>query len=141
MNTEGTETRSSMNKEWYNNICESIIGAAIEVHKELGPGLLESVYETCMVKELVKRGLRVQSQVELPVIYKGETIDKNFRVDLLVEKHIIVELKSIDQLLPIHEVQLLTYLRLANEKLGLLINFNVPILTKGIKRKINGFIE
>ncbi len=130
-----------MNKEWYNNISESIIGAAIEVHRELGPGLLESVYEACMVKELVKRGLRVQSQVELPVIYKGEVVDKSFRVDLLVENHIIVELKSIDQLLPIHEVQLLTYLRLANEKLGLLINFNVSVLTKGIKRKINGFIE
>lgn len=130
-----------MNKEWYNNISESIIGAAIEVHRELGPGLLESVYEACMVKELVKRGLRVQSQVELPVIYKGEVVDKSFRVDLLVENHIIVELKSIDQLLPIHEVLLLTYLRLANEKLGLLINFNVSVLTKGIKRKINGFIE
>ena len=130
-----------MNKEWYNNISETIIGAAIEVHRELGPGLLESVYEACMVKELVKRGLRVQSQVELPVIYKGEVVDKSFRVDLLVENHIIVELKSIDQLLPIHEVQLLTYLRLANEKLGLLINFNVSVLTKGIKRKINGFIE
>ena len=130
-----------MNKEWYNNISESIIGAAIEVHRELGPGLLESVYEACMVKELVKRGLRVQSQVEFHVFYNGEVVDYSFLVDLLVENHIIVELKSIDQLLPIHEVQLLTYLRLANEKLGLLINFNVSVLTKGIKRKINGFIE
>lgn len=130
-----------MNRDGYNAICESIIAAAIEVHKELGPGLLESVYEACMVKELTKRGLVVRSQVDLPISYKGEVLEKRFRIDLLVENHVIVELKSIDQIQPIHEVQLLTYLRLANKKLGLLINFNVPLLTSGIRRKINGYIE
>ena len=131
-----------MNREGYNIICESIIGAAIEVHKELGPGLLESVYEMCLMEELSRRGLMVQNQVELPIIYKGIALpNKSFRLDLLVENHVVVELKSVEQLLPVHEVQLLTYLRLSRKKLGLLINFNVPVLTKGVKRKINGFIE
>ena len=127
-----------LTKETYNDLSKYIIGAAIEVHKELGPGLLESVYETCMVEELESRGLRVKNQVPLPVFYKGKKLDKEFVLDLLVEDEIIVELKSVEELKTVHEIQLLTYLKLANKKLGLLINFNVPILTKGIKRKING---
>ena len=129
-----------LTKETYNHLSNYIIGAAIEVHKELGPGLLESVYETCMVEELESRGLRVKNQVPLPVFYKGKKLDKEFVLDLLVEDEIIVELKSVEELKTVHEIQLLTYLKLANKKLGLLINFNVPILTKGIKRKINGVL-
>ena len=129
-----------LTKETYNYLSNYIIGAAIEVHKELGPGLLESVYEACMVEELESRGLRVKNQVPLPISYKGKKLDKEFVLDLLVEDEIIVELKSVEELKTVHEIQLLTYLKLANKKLGLLINFNVPILTKGIKRKINGVL-
>ena len=127
-----------LTQETYNCLSKYIIGAAIEVHKELGPGLLESVYEACTVEELESRGLRVKNQVSLPVVYKGKKLGKEFVLDLLVEDEIIVELKSVEELKTVHEIQLLTYLKLANKKLGLLINFNVPILTKGIKRKING---
>ena len=121
----------------HNMISQMIIGAAIEVHKEMGPGLLESVYEACMIAELDRRGLKVESQLTYPLIYKGEKLDKEFRIDLLVEDKVIVELKAIDEIKPIHEVQLVTYLKLTGKKLGLLINFNVPILKEGIRRKVN----
>jgi len=129
-----------MNKEEYNNISKTIIGAAIEVHRELGPGLLESVYEYCLVKELRERDLKVKSQVRLPIKYKGETLNKEFVIDILVEDEIILELKCVEFLLSVHEVQLVTYLKLADKKLGLLLNFNVPVLKRGIKRKINGYL-
>ena len=118
-----------------------IIGAAIEVHKELGPGLLESVYEFCLIEELVSRGLKVENQLAFPIFYKGKKLDKEFRIDLLVEDRVVVELKAIDEIQPIHEVQLVTYLKLTNKRLGLLINFNVPVLTKGVRRKVNHFAE
>ena len=120
-----------------NEISGKIIECAIKVHKVLGPGLLESTYEVCLVHELRKLGLRVESQVFLPVIYDGIEIDAGYRIDVLVENAVIVELKSVEQLLPIHEAQLLTYLRLNQKKLGLLINFNVAILKNGIKRRVN----
>ena len=129
----------TMNKEQMdrmNSITQSVIGSAIAVHKELGPGLLESVYEVCLMQEMEDNGLKVASQVELPFWYKGKLTDKKFRIDLLVEDEIIVELKAVDSLLPIHEAQLLTYLRLTNKHLGLLINFNVPLLKDGIIRRI-----
>jgi len=119
-----------------NSITQQIIGAAIAVHKEFGPGLLESVYEVCLMLEMENNGLKVASQVELPLWYKGKLTDKKFRIDLLVEDEIIVELKAVDSLLPIHEAQLLTYMRLTNKHLGLLINFNVPLLKDGIIRRI-----
>ena len=119
-----------------NSITQSVIGSAIAVHKELGPGLLESVYEVCLMQEMEDNGLKVASQVEVPFWYKGKLTDKKFRIDLLVEDEIIVELKAVDSLLPIHEAQLLTYLRLTNKHLGLLINFNVPLLKDGIIRRI-----
>ena len=122
----------------YNTISREIIGAAIEVHKELGPGLLECVYETCLIRELQRKGLEVKSQVPVPLFYKGEKLDKEFRLDLLVEDNVVVELKAIDEIKDIHEVQLVTYLKLTGKKLGLLINFNVPVLSKGIRRRING---
>ena len=119
-----------------NCISERIIGAAIAVHKELGPGLLESVYEACFLEELRMRNICVDSQVELPLFYKGICTDKKFRIDLLVENEVVVELKAVEDVLPIHEVQLLTYLKLTNKKLGLLINFNVPLLKQGIIRRV-----
>jgi GxxExxY protein len=127
-----------MSREWYNTVCDSIIGGAIEVHRCLGPGLLESVYEACLIKELTSRGLLVENQVTLPVVYKGEVLDKFFVIDILVNESIIVELKAVENILKVHEVQLLTYLKLSNKKLGLLINFNVPLLKDGIRRRING---
>lgn len=124
----------------YNMLSRAIIGAAIEVHKELDPGLLECVYEACLITELENRGYHVESQIALPLYYKGKKLDKEFRIDLLVEDIVIVELKAVEELKDIHEVQLVTYLKLANKKLGLLINFNVPVLKDGIRRKINGEI-
>ena len=121
-----------------NSISDKIIGAAIEVHKELGPGLLESVYEACLYHELKKQGVSVDCQVDLPIIYKGEITNKTYRIDMLVENCVIVELKSVDTINPIHDAQLLTYMKLLNINLGLLINFNVDILKKGIRRIILG---
>lgn len=119
-----------------NNISGAIVDCSIRVHKELGPGLLESVFEVCLMKELLAEGLTVRRQVALPVFYKGENIGLDFRIDLLVEEEVIVELKAVDTLLPIHEAQLLTYLKLSEMHLGLLINFNVKLLKDGIKRMV-----
>ncbi len=124
--------------EQLNIISEAIIGAAIEVHKYLGPGLLESVYEICLVEEMEQRGLKVQRQVRLPLYYKGQITDKYFIIDLLIENEIIVELKSVDRVTNVYGHQLMTYMKLTNKNLGLLINFNVPRLIDGITRKVNG---
>lgn len=127
--------------EDYNSITQTIIGSAIEVHRELGPGLMESVYEVCLLKLLRDAGLKVEKQVSLPVYFKGEELDKQFIIDVLVENEIILELKSVEVLLPVHEAQLVTYLKLADKRLGLLINFNVVLLKEGIRRRINGIID
>ena len=119
-------------------LTEVIIGAAIDVHRELGPGLLESAYESCLAYELNDRGLYVERQKELPVLYRGIAVDCGYRLDLLVEELVILELKAVDQLPPIHEAQLLSYLKLTRLRVGLLINFNVRRLTNGIKRLVNG---
>ena len=113
----------------------------MEVHKTLGAGLLESAYEYCMKAELESRGLKVETEVDLPLYYKNIPTGKCYRIDLMVNDKIIVELKAVDNILPIHEVQLVTYLKLTGKALGLLINFNVPVLKDGIKRKINARIE
>src|SRR4030067_2733677 len=118
---------------------EKVIGAAIEVHKVLGPGLLESAYEECLCYELSKHKYSFNRQVELPVTYKEIKLDCCYRIDLVVEDRIILELKSVDRIMPIHEAQLLTYLKLCNSPVGLLINFNVPVVTHGIKRIVNNF--
>ena len=123
--------------ETLNNISGQIIKGAIEVHKQLGPGLLESTYEGCLIYELVDSGLSVQSQVPFPVKYKGKLIDIGYRVDLLVEGIVVVELKSVERLLPIHSTQILTYLKLNGLKVGLLINFNAQKIKDGIRRFIN----
>lgn len=119
-----------------NKTTETIIGAAIEVHRNLGPGLLESAYEECLCHELKLRDMSFQRQVPLPVIYKGMRLDCGYRLDLLVNDEVVVELKAVDSLQPIHEAQLLTYLRLGGWKVGLLLNFNVPVLKYGIKRMV-----
>lgn len=117
-------------------LTENIIGAAIEVHRVLGPGLLESAYEACLCRELSVRKLHFQKQVPLPVQYKGLQLEAGYRLDLLVEDKDVVEIKSVDELVPVHQTQLLTYLRLSHKRIGLLINFNVPLLKHGLKRMI-----
>jgi len=120
-----------------NNITEQIIGAAIAVHRELGPGLLESTYEACLAYELAERGLGVERQKAIPVHYRRVELDCGYRIDLLVDNSVIVELKAVERLEPIHEVQLLSYLKLSGLQVGLLINFNVVKLTRGIRRLVN----
>ncbi len=136
---ENAESAEMKKKERLNRITESIIGAAIEVHRDLGPGLLESAYENCLTFELVERGLKVEQQKPLPVVYREVKLDCGYRLDLLVEEAVIVEVKAVDRLAPIHKAQLLSYLRLSGCKVGLLINFNVKVLKDGIRRVVNDF--
>ncbi len=123
-----------------NKITETIIGAAIHVHKALGPGLLESAYAACLAYELRKRGLIVEQEKPLPLVYEEVKLECGYRMDLLVERSVVVEVKSVEALAPIHEAQTLSYLRLSGCKLALLINFNVTVLKDGIRRFINGTI-
>ena len=120
----------------FDKLSNQVLGCALEVHKTLGPGLLESAYESALAYELSTAGLKVQRQVDVPVVYKEMKLDCGFRIDLLVEKQLVVELKSVESLLPLHEAQLLTYLKLTGCKVGLLINFNVRLLKNGIKRLV-----
>lgn len=120
----------------HEKITEQIIGAAIEVHRALGPGLLESAYQACVAYELESRGLSFRREVDLPVVFRGHRLDCGYRLDLIVEDVVIVELKCVEKLAPIHDAQLLTYLRLSGKKTGLLINFNVPVLKDGLVRKV-----
>jgi GxxExxY protein len=124
-------------EERLNRITGQIIGAAIEVHRALGPGLLESAYEACLAFELVEHGLQVERQKPLPLVYKQVELDCGYRLDLFVEDSVIVEIKAVDQLAPIHQAQLLSYLKLADCKVGLLINFNVKLLKNGIRRVVS----
>ncbi|NQU30418.1 MAG: GxxExxY protein [Anaerolineae bacterium] len=120
-----------------NKITEAIIGAAIEVHRTLGPGLLESAYEACLSFELIQRGFQIERQKTLGILYKGVSIDAGYRMDLLVNEQVIIEIKAVEKPAPIHTAQLLFYLRLSECKVGLLINFNVELLKHGIKRLAN----
>lgn len=120
-----------------NEISGQVIDAAMKVHSALGPGLLESAYEGCLKHELTQRGLHVEQQVVLPVVYDGVTIDLGYRLDLLVADQVIVELKAVEKVRPLHEAQLLSYLKLSGKKVGVLINFNVVHLRAGIKRMVN----
>ena len=127
-------------KDRLDALTQQIIGAAIAVHRELGPGLLESSYEACLTFELVERRLRFERQKPLPLVYRGRTLDCGYRIDLLVEEEVVVEVKSVERLEPIHIAQVLSYLRLSSRKVGLLINFNVKWLAdRGIRRVVNGF--
>ncbi|POY38488.1 GxxExxY protein [Solitalea longa] len=128
-----------MNKEQYYLLSGQIMDACISVHKEIGPGLLESVYEFALLKEFEIRKIKARSQVTLPLFYKGYDVGKVFCIDILVEDEIILELKSSENHHPVYEAQLISYLRLANKKLGFLINFNVPLMKNGIKRFVNNF--
>lgn len=121
-----------------NELSKIIVNAAFKVHKELGPGLLENVYTECLLLELIDAGLNVEKEAVLPVFYKNKKIKLGYRLDLWVEKKLIVELKCVDKINPVYQAQILTYLKLTNNKLGLLINFNVPLIKDGIKRIVNG---
>jgi len=126
-----------MHGEINSEITKKIIGAAIEVHRVLGPGLLESAYQECLYFELLQRGFSVQKQLALPVVYKDIKLDHGYRIDLLVDNSVVHELKTVEAFTDVHEAQILTYLRLGNYPLGLLINFNTKLLKNGIKRYIN----
>jgi GxxExxY protein len=127
-----------LKREDLNKLSGIILDSSIEVHRNLGPGLLESVYESCLCKEFDLRKISYQRQVSIPIKYKGELLDADYRIDILVENEIIIELKSVEIMHPVFKAQLLTYLKLANKNLGLLINFNVPKLVDGFKRMVNG---
>ncbi len=122
-----------------NELSKIVVNAAYQVHSELGPGLLENIYEECLFLELQDAGLKVEKQVYLPVTYKNKKMDLGYRLDIWVEKKLILELKCASSFIPIFHAQLLTYLKLTNNKLGLLINFNIPLIKDGIKRVINGY--
>mgnify|MGYP001813484944 CR=1 FL=1 len=124
-----------------NNITEIVIGAAIDVHKVLGPGLLESLYEECLCYELSLQRLNFCRQVNLPVRYKNKQLDTGYRLEILVENKVVIELKSVEKLMAIHDAQLLTYMKLINSSVGLLINFNVPVLKQGIRRKVLNHVD
>jgi GxxExxY protein len=128
-----------LTREEYNKISEKILDACISVHKEMGPGLLESVYELCLIKEFELIKVTVNNQVPIPLLYKGNKLNQNFIIDILVEDEIILEIKAVESILPIHEAQIISYLKLANKKLGFLINFNIPLLKNGFKRFVNNF--
>jgi GxxExxY protein len=124
-----------------NELTQATIGCAIEVHKVLGPGLLEAPYEVCLCRELTIKGIPFERQKPLPVIYKGEMLDVGYRIDILVAGLVVVELKAVEAILPIHEAQLLTYMKLGGWQVGLLINFNVALLKNGIRRRVLGLKE
>lgn len=123
----------------FNRLTESVIGAAIEVHRQLGPGLLESAYRECLAREFTVRNIAFEKEKPLPLEYKGVQLECGYRLDYLVAGSLVVEIKSIESIAPIHEAQLVTYLKLGGWKLGLLFNFNVLQLTSGIRRRVNGF--
>jgi len=133
-----SEDQKESSRHRADELSKEIIGAAIEVHRRLGPGLLESAYEECLCCELGLKGIKFKRQVPLPVVYKGAKLDCGYRLDLLVEDLVIIEVKAIEAIGPIHEAQLLTYLRLRDSWLGLIINFNVLLLKDGIRRLVNG---
>jgi GxxExxY protein len=131
------QTKSTLDE--LNIISKSIISSAIEVHKKIGPGLLESIYHECLIREFQSRNIHFRTQVEMPIVYKDFKVEKKYVIDLLVEDEIVVELKAVDGILAVHEAQLLTYLKITQKRLGLLINFNVPVLVKGVTRMLNGY--
>lgn len=133
MNHQGTKTPSPIPEET-DRIAAAVVDSAFRVHSTLGPGLLESVYETCLTHELIKRNLKVERQVSLPILYDGIRLDGGLRLDMVVESCVVVELKAVDEIHPVHTAQVLTYLKLSGHRLALLINFNVPLIKEGIRR-------
>jgi GxxExxY protein len=137
---KGEKTEKKQMRE-ENEITERIIGAAIEVHRHLGPGLLESAYQECLCYELAQAGIRFERELHLPIRYKTIKLDAAYRIDLLVEGSVVVEIKAVEQLLPVHSAQLLNYLKASNLHIGLLINFNVPLLKEGLQRIVNSLLS
>jgi len=136
MNHEGTKTQREAISESVNMLARKVVDAAFHVHENLGPGLLESVYEACLCHELNKRGVIFKQQVVLPIVYDGLEIEAGLRIDLWIDHKLIVELKAVEQLHEVHQAQLMTYMKLTETRLGLLINFNVPAIKQGIRRII-----
>lgn len=132
------ETRERTVQE-LNKLSHMILGASLTVHTEMGPGLLESIYQRCLIKELMASGVKVESNVGVDLYYKGELLNKKFYLDILVEDSIILELKAVEQILPVHEAQIISYLRITNLRLGFIVNFNVPLLKNGFRRFVNKF--
>lgn len=128
-----------MHTEELNKLSSKILDSAVSVHKEMGPGLLESVYEQCLLKEFELRHIKAVNQLAIPLVYKGYELSKDFKIDILVEDEIIIELKSVEVMLPVFDAQIISYLKLANKRLGFLINFNGPLLKQGFKRFVNQF--
>ncbi len=128
-----------MEKQASEYYAKQLVDAAYRVHKELGPGLLESVYLYCLIEELNRRGIKAEQEVLLPLFYRGNKLNKDFRLDILVENEIIIEIKAVEILLPVHKAQLISYLKLSNKRLGFLINFNVPVFKDGIHRYVNSY--
>ena len=128
-----------MDIDKYEELAKQIFLASLEVHKIMGPGLLESVYEMCLLRELQLRNISAESQVSIPLQFKGFDLSKEYKIDILVEKEIIIELKSVDTILPVHQAQIISYLKLADKRMGFLINFNVPIIKNGFKRFVNNY--
>lgn len=140
LNRQDRKTLSNaMNKEQYEYLANQVFQSALEVHKNLGPGLLESVYEYALVKELQLRSIEVLYQVKVPLFYKGNDAGKEFFIDILVENEIVIEVKSVDALHPVHQAQLLSYLKLSDKRLGFLVNFNVALIKDGFKRMVNNY--
>ncbi|HLG03769.1 MAG TPA: GxxExxY protein [Bacteroidia bacterium] len=143
MNHGDTEVQSLIRKNYeqdeYFELTHQIVDAEFVVHKEMGPGLLESVYEYCLMKEFELRGISAVHQVELPLIYRGQLLKKKYTIDIIVEETVLLEIKSAEAMHPLYEAQLLSYLRLNKKKIGFLINFNVPLIKQGIKRMKNGY--
>jgi GxxExxY protein len=127
------------NKEKLNEISSIVVAAAIDVHKEMGPGLLESVYQHCLVKEFRLRDMPTEVTVSIPLKYKGFYLNKDYVADIIVDQEVILELKAVEGILPVHEAQIISYLKLADKRLGFILNFNVPLMKNGIKRFVNGF--
>jgi len=128
-----------MNKDQFEYVANQIVNASYNVHKEMGPGLLESIYELCLINELKSNNFLVQNKVSIPLIYKGVELSKDFRIDILVENEIIIEIKAVEVILPVHQAQIISYLKLADKKLGFLINFNTALIKNGIKRFVNNY--
>lgn len=128
-----------MPREELDSLSRHILGACLTVHKEMGPGLLESIYELCLLEELSRRGIRADNQVSIPLTYRGKRLPKDFRIDVLVEQEIIVEVKFAERTLPVHKAQIISHLKLADRRLGFLVNFNVSLLKDGFHRFVNGF--
>ncbi len=128
-----------MTTEQYNYFSSKILNAALSVHREMGPGLLEAIYHHCMIQEFLDQQIKFDTMFSVPLVYKGQVLNKNYVVDLMVENEIVVELKAVEVLLPVHEAQIISYLKLADKRLGFLINFNVPLIKNGFKRFVNKF--